>query len=278
MRGSIGVSTASFYPHYLTEDALVTVAELGFPVVEIFLQADGEYGADFGRTLAQRRRAMGVRVHGLHLYAPLFRLWSPYRRMVQETRDRFRRALEVATEVEAHVVTWHGLYCQLESEVETVERFFESLHWAVAEARVAGVTLCLENVSWCYLRGPEHAAQLRARELDLGFTFDTFQAAESGVDAEALLLAMGDRIANVHLSDYAPEGPRHLPPGQGTLAWDAQLGAILGTGYRGPLIIEVAHLEDLDVLVQARDFVQRQLARITASDQPAAGAAAGSDT
>lgn len=39
MNSEIGLSTAALYPTHLTEDALTTIAELGFHVVEIFLQA-----------------------------------------------------------------------------------------------------------------------------------------------------------------------------------------------------------------------------------------------
>ena len=86
MTPAIGLSTAAFYPTHLTEDALVTSAELGFRVVEVFLQVDGEYTPAFGRELDRRRRELGVSVHSLHLYATYFDMWAAYARTVQETR------------------------------------------------------------------------------------------------------------------------------------------------------------------------------------------------
>jgi len=38
----IGLSTAALYPTHLTENALTAIAELGFRVAEVFLQAEEE--------------------------------------------------------------------------------------------------------------------------------------------------------------------------------------------------------------------------------------------
>lgn len=253
----IGASTACFFPQTLTEEALAIIAELGFSVTEAFLQVDREYNASFAAKLDRQRRATGVQIHSLHITAMLFDLWSAYPRMRQETRDRFLRALEVAARVEAQAITWHGLRYGLENP-RLVADFLESLAWASEQAHQAGVTLCVENVSWCYLRRPEHVQELLSNGSPFGFTFDIFQAAESHVDPVALIHAMGNRLTTVHLSDYAPGGARHLLPGQGTLDWVAALHALQEIDYRGPLLLEVAHLQAPEHLIQARDFIQQQ--------------------
>lgn len=63
----------------------------------------------------------------------------------------------------------------------------------------------------------------------------------------------------MHLADYTPTGPRHLPPGGGILDWPAILRALQAVGYGGPLILEPAHVQDPAVLLRARDFVQQAL-------------------
>ena len=263
-RNRIGISTAAFYPRYLTEDALIAAAELGFRVVEVFLQADAEYAARFGALLDRRRRELALEVHSLHLYATYFDLWSPYPRMADETRDRFRRLLEVAAMVDARALTWHGLRYGVD-DARLVAAFFESAAWAGELARDAGVTLCIENVSWCYLRTPEHVRAIREADLPVAFTFDAFQAGESQVEPSGLVRAMGERLATVHLSDYRSEGPRHLPPGEGALDWPVLMGALKAAGYDGPLILETAHVTDARALVAARAFVRRAWERV-ASD------------
>ncbi|MCK4450167.1 MAG: sugar phosphate isomerase/epimerase, partial [Anaerolineae bacterium] len=126
--------------------------------------------------------------------------------------------------------------------------------------------LCIENVSWCYLHTPEQVAAIRQANLPVGFTFDTFQAGESGTDPAALIHAMDSRLTTVHLADYAPGSPRHLPPGEGTLDWRAILCALQAVGYGGPLIIEPAHVEDPAIFLRARDFVQQALTDVVLSD------------
>lgn len=252
----IGISTAALYPSHPTEDALVTIAELGFRVVEIFLQCDEEYTTGFRETLDERRRELGLVVHSVHLYSPYFDLWSPYERMAREVRDRFQRLLDSAGAVDARALTWHGLRYDLDNP-RLVEAFFESVAWAAERAQASGLTLCIENVSWCYLRAPEHVRAVVRAGLPVGFTFDAFQAGESGVEPAALIHAMGSRLKTVHLSDYLPGGPRHLPPGRGDLDWPALFGALREVDYRGPLILEPAHVQDLEVLVEARTFVRR---------------------
>jgi sugar phosphate isomerase/epimerase len=253
----IGLSTAALYPTHLTEDALTTIAELDFRTVEVFLQTDTEYTATFGAELDRRRHSLGLQIHSIHLYATYFDLWSPYPRLVKETRDRFRRLLDIAARLDADALTWHGLRYGVNNP-HLVAAFFESAAWAGEQARTAGVTLCLENVSWCYLRTPEHVAAVCQANLPLGFTFDAFQAGESETDPVALIHAMGadHRLATVHLADYASGAPRHLPPGEGGLDWATILRALRDVNYTGPLVLEPAHIEDPDTLIRARDFVQ----------------------
>jgi sugar phosphate isomerase/epimerase len=256
MTNPIGISTAALYPHYLTEDALNAAAELGFRVVEIFLQAQEEYSPAFGAILDRRRRDLGLRVHSLHLYASFFDLWTPYPRMIRETRDRFLCMLETAARLDVQGLTWHGLRYRLDAP-HMVEAFFESTAWAGEQAQAAGCTLCIENVSWCYLRTPEHVAAIRQAGLPVGFTFDTFQAGEAGVDPPALIHAMDSRLTTVHVADYDPAGPRHLIPGEGVLDWPAIAQALRDVRYAGPLLLEPAHVVDPGTLVEARNFVRR---------------------
>ncbi|MDY6878433.1 MAG: sugar phosphate isomerase/epimerase family protein [Chloroflexota bacterium] len=265
MSPEIGLSTAALYPTHLTEDALTTIAGLGFRVVEVFLQAEKEYTPAFGAELDRRRRDLGLRVHSLHLYAPYFDLWSPYPRMIQETHDRFRRLLDLAVMLEACALTWHGLRYGVDNP-RLVAAFFESAAWAGEQAQASGVTLCIENVSWCYLRTSEQVMAICQAGLPLGFTFDTFQAGESNTDPAVLIHAMDSRLTTVHLSDYALDGPRHLPPGEGTLDWPVILRALQAVDYDGPLILEPAHVRDPIVFLRARDFVERVLADVRLSE------------
>jgi sugar phosphate isomerase/epimerase len=259
----IGVSTAALYPDYLTEDALTAAGELGFPVVEAFLQTREEYMPAFGRTLDQRRRAFGIRVHSLHLHNDFFELWSCYPRMLHEARKRFQQTLDIANRLEAQALTWHGIRFGFKNPA-FVARFLDSTTWAAEQARAAGVTLCLENVSWCYLRTPEQIHTIDEHSIPLGFTFDSFQAGETHTDPATLIHAMNGRLTTVHLADYDPDGPRHLPLGEGTLDWQAILHTLDAIGYSGPLIIELAGVENPETLRASRTFIMQQIDRYNA--------------
>jgi len=142
-----------------------------------------------------------------------------------------------------------------------VARFLEGATWAAEQARAIGVTLCRENVSWCYLRTPEQIRILDEHRVPVGFTFDSFQAGETSVDPAALIQALNSRLTTVHLADYDPAGPRHLPLGAGILDWPGILRALDAVGYSGPLIIELAGVENVETLKASRTFIEQQIAR-----------------
>ena len=68
-----------------------------------------------------------------------------------------------------------------------------------------GITLCLENVSWCFFHAPAFGAELKARLGDhrLKFVLDIKQAVRSGEDPFAFVEAVGEDLENWHLCDYA---------------------------------------------------------------------------
>jgi uncharacterized protein len=72
-----------------------------------------------------------------------------------------------------------------------------------------------------------------------------------------MLAAMGNRIVNVHISDFSEHNPgaRHLPPGDGDLPWSALVRAIAGSGYSGPMMIEGALGSDDTVITRVRDHL-----------------------
>lgn len=252
----IGVSTAAFYPKRLTEQALDTAAKLGFSIAEVFLQCRTEYALSFGKALNRRRKANGVRVHSLHLHTHFFELWSPYSRMRNEAQDNFRRVLDIANLLEAKALTWHGIRSVFTKNAALQTAFLDSVAWAAEQAHKANITLCIENVSWCYLRTIEQVQALNALDVPVGFTFDTFQAGESEVNATTLLETMGRTLKTVHLSDYAPDRPRHLPLGEGNLDWTSTLQTLIKIGYSGPLIIELAHVKTWETLLESKAFIE----------------------
>ncbi len=243
----LGVSSGAFYPEVTTEDVPTLAAELGLTDVEIMLQTAGEYDMAVTRRIRANARASGCRIHSVHVWTDLYQLLSPYRRRVEEGRALFNRAIMAAAELEAGLIVWHGPRTAEVTQPGAWDRFAASVVELGAACDEAGVTLTLENVSQSAIRGAREAAMLANHladagpEVRVGFTFDPFQAAEAGANPFMVLAAMGDRVANVHLSDYREDGPsaRHLPPGEGDVPWPALLRAI-AAAYQGPLMLECA--------------------------------------
>jgi len=255
----IGLSTGALFPDYHTEDALTVAAEYGFPVVEVYIQTHGEYTPPFVTELKGRMDHFGITAHSVHNDVRHFDLWSPYRRRAAESYALFERLIDLAAELGAKAITWHGMREKLDDPA-AFDRFTETAWSLGARAQQAGITLTIENVSWCYLRRVEHIQRIREANLPLGFTFDPFQAAEAAQNPPDIIRAMGDRLTTVHLSDFGNGESRHLPLGDGIIDWPAVFCALAEVSYKGPLIIETPIHGNTDLIGTGRSFVERHLA------------------
>jgi sugar phosphate isomerase/epimerase len=242
----LGASSGAFFPHTPTELTPRAAGRLGISTIEIMLQTAGEYGPQFARLIAANAQAAGVSIASVHTMSHLHPLLSPYPRRVLEGRALFQEAIELAVTVGAGVLVWHG---PNRREVETDEGWERFIEIAAELARAcgeAGITLGIENVSHGALALVRHVVNFATRlgevgsQRQIGFVFDPFQAVEAGANPFMMLAAMGNRVVNVHISDYREQDPgaRHLLPGDGDLPWSALVRAIAGSGYTGPMMIE----------------------------------------
>jgi sugar phosphate isomerase/epimerase/predicted metal-dependent hydrolase len=242
----LGLSSGAFYPEVPTEDVPILAARLGVAEVELMLQTPGEYDAAFVRRVAANCRAADVRVHAIHTFQSLHPFATPYRRRTGEARALFDRGIAAAAELGARAVVWHGFSRQEERTADAWERFVAVTAELAAACGAAGVTLAIENVSWCVVASVRDVMALAARLPEIGptetvgFAFDPFQAAEADANPFMILAAMEGRVADVHISDHKEGDPssRHLPPGDGDLPWPALIRAVANSGYDGPLIAE----------------------------------------
>ena len=242
----LGISSGAFYPHTPTEEVPAAASRLGVTAIELMLQTPGEYAPDFVAGLAQRVQSAGVEVHSVHAMQHLHPMLNAYPRRAQEARDLFQQGIRAAATLGARVLVWHGPDRKELATTDGWERFVALSRDLARACGEAGVTLGIENVSWCALARVRDVVSFATRleEIggphEIGFVFDPFQAVEAGANPFMVLAAMGNRVVNVHISDYRQDDPsaRHLLPGDGDLPWSALLRAISGSGYSGPLMIE----------------------------------------
>lgn len=242
----LGVSSGSLYPWAVTESAPGIAAGWGITDLELLLQTPGEHAPAFLRNVVREAAERGQRINSLHPYQEDFRLFSAYQRRTDEALVAFERVIETAGELGISAIVWHGLDRPFTHTPERREQLLRHAAHLSRRCHEAGVTLAIENASGSTLATVRELFAFASRIPELGppgsigFTFDSFQAAEAGANPFMVLAAMDGMVANVHLSDAHEGDPkvRHLPPGDGDLPWPALIRAIANSGFRGPMLIE----------------------------------------
>lgn len=235
-----GISTACFYPAR-TLDALRTVADTGAPVTEIFLNTFRELEDGFARELEAVVRQSGIRVSSIHPFSSMlegFLFASRYEDRTKDGFDLYEKYFSICQRLGADKLVFHGDH---KSPMNT----FPLDEYAQRFCRLAelglqySVRLCHENVFYCRLADPFAVAGLRPLLGEhAAFVLDMKQALRGGVDAAAMLDAMGGDVCHVHISDHG-RGHDCLPPGQGEEDFPAFISQLAELGFQGDLIIEL---------------------------------------
>jgi sugar phosphate isomerase/epimerase len=270
----IGLSSGAFYPRTPTELVPARASWLGVIDVELMLQTPGEYRPGFLREVKSSANSAEVAIRSLHLFQTLHPFLSGYQRRTEEAFDLFRSAVEGAHICGSGVLVWHGATRADASDPGAWDTFVEITARLAEICAAAGITLGIENVSWCVITSVRDVLALNAalgtipHAESVGFVFDSFQALESGTNPFMLLAAMEGRLVNVHISDGVRDDPatRHRLPGDGEIPWSALIKAIAATGYKGPLMLE------------APVHVQADIDRVRAVLDPAMASAPGDDS
>ncbi len=288
----LGASSGAFYPHTPTELTPIAASRLGIDAMEIMLQTAGEYEPAFIAGVARNARSAGVAIASIHVMTGLHPFLNAYARRVEEGRAMFRRGIDAAVALGASVLVWHGPSSTEVATDDGWDRFIAITRELAEACGEAGVTLGIENVSYGALAQVRDVVRFASRLEEIGprrhvgFVFDPFQAFEAGANPFMMLAAMGNRVANVHISDASEGDPatRHLLPGDGDLPWSALIRAIAGSGYSGPLMIEGPLGEGPEGMARVREALEplmravfpfnpdaRREAEDAALDRPPAG-------
>ncbi len=271
MSWEIGVSTGTFYPFQTMEQALGTIADEGFNVVELFVQTPSEYTVIYGRRVFRTLLRTGMRLHSIHINSNDLDPFSPYEPRWRDADRLYRQALELGHTTGARVITWHGPGReQIENGLE-MERVWDVIARWHEWAQQAEMVLTLENMSSCMLHSAKNVEESRAQLPDLYFTFDTYHSVEGGTSPLDLLRAMHNRIATVHVSDFNPYGGRHLVPGRGLINWPVLLRQLNKMRFNGPLIIELSHLTDktyTNALNESRGYLEEVISELKLKLRP----------
>ena len=244
---NVGISTASIFNKAMVEDVPAMLAPMGCRTIEAFLNTFSEYRPAFVQLLKRRIDDAGLDVYSVHPMSNQFeaQLFSIHPRQKTDAFSVYRDALNAGRMLGATHYVMHGSPhlggTAKNLEMERITPVFRELLDVAAEY---GITLCLENVSWCFFHAPAFGAELKARLGDhrLKFVLDVKQAVRSGEDPFTFVEAVGEDLENWHLCDYAFDGEGKLSlkmPGKGQCDFGALGKAMIQKGYTGPAFIEV---------------------------------------
>ncbi len=242
----IGISTASYFRKLQTEDTIPEIAAHHVPLCEIFLNSFCEYETDFVKLLKERLDETNLSVYSVHPMSMQFepQLFSVHPRQQSDAMNLYLRVLADAKLLGATHYVMHGP-ARLSGAARNISlsRIAPILRSLSDTARENGVTLLLENVSWCIFDSPAFGYELASLLGDsLSYTLDVKQALRSGFDPLDYVSAVGARLENVHLCDAfrsADNSLSYCMPGYGRYDFAKLFSALAEIGYAGPAFLEV---------------------------------------
>lgn len=239
----VGLSTASFYPDALTEQAIPLIKELGIKKAEIFLESFSEYEEDFCLMVKDKLDQCGITPYSVHVLGTQYepQLFAITERQRRDAREVFLRVLKGAKIIGAQAYVFHGPPVRVNTKPKLDYQRIGEIATELSEtAGEYGVKFTWENVFWCWYSFPEFVPRIMeyVRSDNLYFTLDIKQAMKSNEDPIVFLRGMGERVANVHVCDFDVHGNLYLP-GQGSFNFNSLYQELYSIGYQGPIIMEV---------------------------------------
>lgn len=232
-----GISTASLFMRQSTEQAAVTIKELGAECAEVFFSTFYEYRPEFSKKLAPD--IAGLEVGSVHVLSTNFehQLFSSSRRVWGDGFYWLDQVMRSAQLLGCHAYTFHG-FNRLGAGRDDLDRIGDRLAEISAFCSRYGVELCLENVSWSTYDRAGMFKELKARCPALKGVLDLKQARRSGYPYSMYIADMAGSISHVHLSDIDERG-RMCLPGAGVTDFKEIFSRLKDAGFDGNAVIEV---------------------------------------
>jgi sugar phosphate isomerase/epimerase len=262
---TIGLSTGCFYRTSIF-DVLGPIRESGISSLEICSSHDH---LDYHDISTVKRAAREIAKQGLEVFS----FHAPFGKDIDisgiDTGQRARSLEEVLTAVEAAGIIGARYFVLHPGPEETrrppAEKYLDRLLNASGSLeRIAercsrhGMLLALENMLPHLLFGrlPDlfwMLGSLKAR--DIGLCLDTGHAF-----LERVLYTEIERFSShllmIHAADNRGERDDHLPPGKGHIDWGRVVKSLAGSGFTGPIILEISGGEHDDPAARLREAVE----------------------
>ncbi|MDD6275730.1 MAG: sugar phosphate isomerase/epimerase [Clostridia bacterium] len=234
----IGLSSSCFYPE-LVEKSLERVGESGVKTAEVFLNSECETRGPILRELRSIKEFYGIDIRSIHPFTSAFEtimLFSDYERRTLDSFEFYKKYFYAAGELGARYIVIHGAKCVVPISAELyAERYarFASL------AREYGVYAAHENVVNNHCQNPRFMKQVADYTGDdFRMVLDIKQCRRSSCSEFEFIRLLGDKIAQVHISDFLP-GRDCIPPGEGEYDFGRLFGALKSGGYNSSVVVEL---------------------------------------
>lgn len=240
-----GISTASLFGRFKTEEAVSELAGKGVKTAEVFLESYCEYNKKFGKKV--RKNKGDLIIHSVHTLTTQFepQLYSLNERAQRDSFVLLENTMRAAKEFGAKYYTFHGSARFKKTPVKIdFDRHAAITRRIIDVCKRYGVTLAYENVHWSYYNYIGFFDRLREKTAGLKGTFDIKQARQSGVPYYEYIKEMGSDIVTAHLSDVDENGKMRLP-GKGVTDFSEVFKRLKDVGFDGAVLIE-AYQSDFD--------------------------------
>ncbi|HEX6354672.1 sugar phosphate isomerase/epimerase and 4-hydroxyphenylpyruvate domain-containing protein [Actinophytocola sp.] len=226
------------------DDKLAAAASAGFDGVEIF--ENDLVGSSWSpKQIRERCADLGL---SIDLYQPFRDFEAVPPDILEANLRRAERKLDLMAELGTDTM----LVCSSVSPdaVDDDDLAAEQLHQLAERAAERGMRIAYEALAWGrFVNTYDHSWRIvrRAGHPALGLCLDSFHVLSRGSDPSGIRVIPGDKLFFLQLAD-APrlrmdvlQWSRHhrLFPGQGAFDLTGFVQRVLGTGYAGPLSLEV---------------------------------------
>ena len=264
-----GVSTACLFPMEM-EKALHQLGQQGITLCECFFNTPTELKAPSVQRLRQAAESYGMTiqsVHPFHSETETMFFFSPYKNRLEDGIEIYQRYFEVAAELQAPFVIFHGDFARNQDLEE--EQAFEHIFRLREAAKPFGIELLHENVARCKGGQADYLLRLKQAIPEMGFVLDCKQALRAGHQALDFVEALGSSIRHIHISDSVTNEAGQLqqdcvPPGQGNFDFSPLLQALLKQGADYSAIVELYSnsFHCVEELTKSCDFVQHMINKV----------------
>lgn len=258
----IGASTACLYPME-TENAVATLIENGFRIIEIFFNTFSELEPEYLEELHEYILKYDCEVVSIHPFLSgiePFLFFSNYERRFYDTVDFYEKFYKAAQILGAKKLILHGGAFPDRYKLSDEEycRRFEIL---AKRGENFGVDILHENVNKFRASSPDFIrAMKRIIPDNAKFTLDLKQAVRSGYSPFEILNSMGDGLKHIHINDHMDEKDCLLPF-CGNFNYKEFFSECKKIGYDGDIIIEVyrTNFNNVSELMESAKLLSKML-------------------